>query len=75
MQGDPETVEACTSSNFEGMAAVLRPSESWVARWQRLNAQWKPGCYAVAVHGRLTQDTASQLAEMGIEYHPLDEGM
>ena len=30
-----DQVKACTSIQFDGVIAVLKPKESWVARWQR----------------------------------------
>ena len=34
------------------MIAMLQPTESWVARWQRVNeARFTPGLYAVSVSG------------------------
>jgi transcription elongation factor SPT4 len=37
MRGQPERVAECTSINFDGMIAMLKPDESWVAKWQRIS--------------------------------------
>jgi hypothetical protein len=34
--GSQERVKQCTSLQFDGVIAMLRPESSWVARWQRL---------------------------------------
>lgn len=36
MQGSQDRVAECTTSNFDGMISMLRPDESWVAKWQRI---------------------------------------
>jgi transcription elongation factor SPT4 len=36
MRNQAERVDECTSANFDGMIAVIKPEESWVARWQRI---------------------------------------
>lgn len=36
LHNDSERVAACTSAQFEGMIALVNPTESWVARWQRI---------------------------------------
>ena len=46
MQGDRQMVLQCTSANFDGMIAIMKPSESWAARWQGIQ-NFVPGCYAL----------------------------
>lgn len=36
MRGSAERVAECTSLLYDGMIAMIEPSESWVARWQRI---------------------------------------
>ncbi len=36
MRGSAERVAECTSLMYDGMVAMMEPSESWVARWQRI---------------------------------------
>jgi transcription elongation factor SPT4 len=45
-----EAVEECTSQVYEGLIALADPSQSWVAKWQRLDGYVK-GVYAVKVMG------------------------
>ena len=44
MQGSQDRVAECTTSNFDGMISMLRPEQSWVAKWQRIGecrrSQW-----------------------------------
>ena len=41
---DQHRVAECTTGYFDGMMAIMRPNESWVARWMS-HTQTKPGCY------------------------------
>ncbi len=50
MRGNPETVQDCTSSVFDGLIALNGLEGSWVAKWQRLEG-YKAGTYAVKVEG------------------------
>lgn len=36
MQNNPERVNECTSVQWDGFIAMMQPTESWVARWQRI---------------------------------------
>eukprot|EP00900_Chrysochromulina_parva_P022942 jgi/Chrpa1/5281/Chrysochromulina_OHIO_Genome00006718-RA len=72
MAGDREMVYECTSANFDGMVAMMKPHESWVARWQGIT-NWVPGCYALRVKGTLRSEHIVTLEENGIRYKPLDE--
>jgi transcription elongation factor SPT4 len=36
MRGSADRVSECTSAMYDGIAAMLDPEESWVARWQRI---------------------------------------
>lgn len=67
---DPEAIEQCTTTNFDGMIAMMNPEKSWVAKWQRMKKTLVPGCYAIAVHGRLPSHVVAQLDELGIKYKP-----
>lgn len=68
---DDETARECTSQVFEGLIHLARPSESWVARWQRLD-KFEPGMYAVKVVGNLSNDIIATLEENGFKYIPRD---
>lgn len=60
-----------TSGQFEGMASLIKPEESWVAKWLR-NNRGVPGVYAVKVIGRLSADDMDELEGKGITYRPRD---
>lgn len=36
MTGSTERVQECTSGVFDGIIAMVKPEESWVAKWQRI---------------------------------------
>jgi hypothetical protein len=36
MRSSADRVAECTSTMYDGMIAMMEPSESWVARWQRI---------------------------------------
>lgn len=37
MKNNRDNVYDCTSSNFDGMIALMSPEDSWVAKWQRIS--------------------------------------
>ena len=71
MKGNHDRVFECTSSNFEGMIALMHPEESWVAKWQRI-AHHVKGMYAVSVTGVLPRRIQRELAEQGRTYRSRD---
>ncbi|KAF2084737.1 transcription elongation factor spt4 [Saccharata proteae CBS 121410] len=71
MKGNPEVVQDTTSQVFEGLIALTDPTQSWVARWQRLD-KYLPGNYAVKVVGLLPDEFQDRLEEAGIKYIPRD---
>ncbi|KAK7499151.1 hypothetical protein BaRGS_00009698 [Batillaria attramentaria] len=71
MKGNRDVVYDCTSSNFDGLIAMIGPEDSWVAKWQRIE-RFVRGCYAVSVTGRLPPGVARDLRSRGIEYRPRD---
>nr|CCA19194.1 transcription elongation factor SPT4 putative [Albugo laibachii Nc14] len=36
MADNRQRVAECTTAHYDGMIALMRPKESWVAKWQRL---------------------------------------
>jgi transcription elongation factor SPT4 len=66
-----DTVQECTSANFNGVIALTSPERSWVAKWQRLD-RYVPGTYAVQVIGRLPEHIVQELADKGFKYVPRD---
>ena len=72
MLNDREVVQQCTSANFDGLIAIMKPSESWAARWQGIST-FVPGCYALRVKGLLPSEHIVTLEDNGIRYRSLDE--
>ena len=72
MVGDRDMVAQTTSANFEGLIAVMKPQESWAARWQGIT-NFVPGCYALRVRGTLASEHIVTLEDNGIRYRSLDE--
>uniref|UniRef100_A0A7S2D8A4 Spt4/RpoE2 zinc finger domain-containing protein n=1 Tax=Haptolina brevifila TaxID=156173 RepID=A0A7S2D8A4_9EUKA len=73
MKGDRDMVSECTSNNFDGLVAMMKPSESWVARWQGISVRFVPGCYALRVKGTLSNQHVITLENNGIPYRSLDD--
>lgn len=67
MDTDGDRVKECTSANFDGMTAMMKPSESWVSRWQGIKS-FSPGCYAVSVTGVIPDHIEDYLKKKGIPY-------
>ena len=72
MVNDRDMVAQCTSSNFDGLIAIMKPNESWAARWQGITNH-VPGCYALRVKGALPSEHIVTLEDNGIRYRSLDE--
>jgi transcription elongation factor SPT4 len=71
LRSSADRVADCTSPSFDGMIALMNPSRSWVARWQRCD-KFAQGMYAIKVSGRLPVDIEEELEERGIRYRPRD---
>ncbi|XP_064620492.1 transcription elongation factor SPT4-like [Lineus longissimus] len=71
MKNNRDAVYECTSSNFDGMIAMMGPEDSWVAKWQRIS-KFTKGCYAVSVTGVLPPGIVRELKSKGIMYRPRD---
>lgn len=74
----PDTIQDCTSRVFEGLITMAQPTQSWVAKWQRLEG-YVPGVYAVKVVGELPIDIVNALEGEGVKYirrdgRDVDEG-
>ena len=72
MKGERDMVLQCTSANFDGLVAVMKPNESWAARWQGIS-NFVPGCYALRVRGTLPTEHQVTLEDNGIPYRTLDD--
>ncbi|KAB7493706.1 UNVERIFIED_CONTAM: hypothetical protein RMT77_006821 [Armadillidium vulgare] len=66
-----EAVHDCTSSNFDGLIAMMSPEDSWVAKWQRITNCVK-GMYAISVSGRLPPSVVREMKSRGIKYRSRD---
>ena len=71
LRSNVEAIFECTSSNFSGIFALLKPEDSWVGRWQRVD-KCIPGVYAISVAGKLPSDIVSELQSHGIVYKSRD---
>lgn len=50
LRNQADVITDCTSQVYEGLITLVEPSQSWVAKWQRLDG-YVPGVYAVKVVG------------------------
>ncbi|KAI9741934.1 MAG: Transcription elongation factor SPT4 [Cirrosporium novae-zelandiae] len=71
LANSPDSIQECTSQVFEGLITVADPTQSWVARWQRLDG-YVPGVYAVKVVGTLPEDVIQNVEDAGVRYIPRD---
>lgn len=69
MRGSTDRVLDCTTTNFTGFVALAQPTESWVARWLRVEKGAK-GVYAMRVNGLLPDDLVDLVNDRGIKYPP-----
>ena len=54
---------------IEGLITLGEPTQSWVAKWQRLDG-YVPGVYATKVTGLLPEEIISAVEEAGVKYVP-----
>ncbi|KAI9297591.1 transcription initiation Spt4 [Neoconidiobolus thromboides FSU 785] len=71
MKRKANRVNECTTNNFKGMIAALRPQNSWACRFQHIDS-FQPGLYALQVFGRIPDDVEDELESRGIPYIPRD---
>ncbi|XP_071446418.1 transcription elongation factor SPT4-A [Hetaerina americana] len=71
MKNNRDNVYDCTSTNFDGLIAVMSPEDSWVCKWQRISRLNK-GIYAISVSGRLPQGIIRDMKSRGIPYRSRD---
>ncbi|KAF0480377.1 transcription initiation factor Spt4 [Gigaspora rosea] len=67
----PERVQECTSTNFDGLIALMKPDDSWVARYKKIE-NYACGIYAVGVQGRIPELVEDEMAQRNIPYIPRD---
>ena len=53
------------------MISLMSPTESWVAKWQRIE-HCVPGVYAVSVSGELPGDIVESLKDQEKAFSPRD---
>ncbi|KAJ1336850.1 hypothetical protein BSLG_006953 [Batrachochytrium salamandrivorans] len=70
-KNNTERMLECTSANYDGIIALMKPDVSWVARWQRVD-KFNKGLYAIQVGGRLPYEIEEELNDKGIKYRPRD---
>jgi len=71
LKNNRDNVFDCTSTNFDGMIALMTPQESWVAKWQRINRCVR-GIYAISVSGRLPLKVVRVMKARGVKYRSRD---
>ena len=59
IRNDVDRMINCTSARFEGIISLINPSQSWVAKWNRIEHR-VPGCYALDVQGVLPEDVPEE---------------
>mmetsp|Transcript_21165 Transcript_21165/g.36373 ORF Transcript_21165/g.36373 Transcript_21165/m.36373 type:complete len:121 (-) Transcript_21165:1890-2252(-) len=64
MGGDTERVQECTTTAFQGMYCLIKPQDSWVAKFQ-MTVRLIPGCYAISVDGKLPEPLEDEIRELG----------
>ncbi|KUI57902.1 Transcription elongation factor spt4 [Cytospora mali] len=70
LRGSDDSIDACTSSVYEGLITLVDPSRSWVAKWQRLDGYVK-GVYATKVMGQLPDELITEMEQnYKIRYMP-----
>jgi transcription elongation factor SPT4 len=60
LSGNESTILDVTTENFEGLIALTKPEESWVAKWQFIT-EFMPGIYAIHVKGSISEENAAKL--------------
>ncbi|KAM0683826.1 Transcription elongation factor SPT4 [Mitosporidium daphniae] len=68
IKGSADRVSECTTAQFHGLVALMRPGESWVSRWQRIPDTVTQGIYAISVTGSLPDAVLDLLERRGVTY-------
>ncbi|CAL4073754.1 unnamed protein product [Meganyctiphanes norvegica] len=71
MKNNRDNVVDCTSTNHDGLIAMMVPEDSWTAKWQRTNRCVR-GMYAISVSGRLPPSVIRDMKTRGIKYRSRD---
>ena len=67
MAGQQDRVSDCTTPHFDGFCAIVHPSESWCAKWQRED-KYRPGVYCVTMTGELPEYVRNFMDDQGLQY-------
>merc|ERR550517_1645683 len=54
-----------TTPKFVGFLSVMKPTQSWVARYRR-QEKFVPGCYALAVRGKIPENEGSEYGDESV---------
>lgn len=65
LQERTDRVDTCTTADFAGMIAMVRPQDSWVAQTLGLT-EYLPGIYALHVYGELPASIREYMVENDI---------
>ena len=60
LKNNKDHIYSCTSNNFDGLVALMKPEESWAGKWLRIT-HFTPGMYAISVNGRLPSEVIREL--------------
>ncbi|KAI8874271.1 transcription initiation Spt4 [Ramicandelaber brevisporus] len=71
LRGNIDKVRECTSAKFDGLTALMKPGDSWLARYGNF-VDNKPGLYATHVTGVLSADVEDAVRDSGRKYIPRD---
>ncbi|KAF0376085.1 transcription elongation factor SPT4 [Gigaspora margarita] len=70
--GYPDKIRECTSSDYDGIIALMKPrANSFISKTKKLT-RYVPGTYAVGVSGRLPDWVEEIMMDEGISYVPRD---
>lgn len=47
-----DRVNSCTTATFDGVVAMMKPDDSWIARWEGISRNL-PGVYAMKLTGEM----------------------
>ena len=71
LTGRPDEVNEVTSANFNGVIALTKPGESWVAKWQRSRTSSRD-CMRCRSWASCRAHVLDKLEDEGVAYVPRD---